>query len=221
MSSKRTLAITRDLRLHRRKLVGGAVATSGAAATGVIPISTLAQSATPAASPEVEFVSPLTEGEVSTLSAITDRLIPAGKTGPGAAEAGAPVYIQRLLAGTFGAAQLELYQTSLAVIDQEAGGNFASLLPDDQDQLLTRAELGEIEGLPEGFFVTVLNHTREGMFCDPVYGGNINFAGWDLLGYSGIKLAWSAEEQNMDTPVDAAHISIEQYGGTAHDGVSQ
>ena len=34
----------------------------------------------------------------------------------------------------------------------------------------------------------LLEHTREGMFSDPIYGGNVNFAGWDLIGYPGIKL---------------------------------
>ena len=37
------------------------------------------------------------------------------------------------------------------------------------------------------FFALVLNHTRQGMFGDPYYGGNANFVGWDLLGYPGVR----------------------------------
>jgi gluconate 2-dehydrogenase gamma chain len=28
-------------------------------------------------------------------------------------------------------------------------------------------------------------HTVEGMFCDPMHGGNANLIGWQLIGYPG------------------------------------
>ncbi len=37
----------------------------------------------------------------------------------------------------------------------------------------------------------------EGMFGDPYYGGNKNFAGWDLIRYPGPRLATSADDQKM------------------------
>ena len=51
------------------------------------------------------------------------------------------------------------------------------------------------------------------MFGDPVYGGNQNFAGWDLIGYPGIKLVWSEADQQIDAVVKPLHISVKQYGG--------
>ncbi|KHQ50133.1 MULTISPECIES: gluconate 2-dehydrogenase subunit 3 family protein [Mameliella] len=38
-----------------------------------------------------------------------------------------------------------------------------------------------------GFFEALCLHTRQGMFCDPVYGGNENRVGWDLVGFPGPK----------------------------------
>jgi hypothetical protein len=45
------------------------------------------------------------------------------------------------------------------------------------------------------FFALLLNHTRQGMFGDPYYGGNANFAGWDLLGYPGVRTMVTAADQ--------------------------
>ena len=45
------------------------------------------------------------------------------------------------------------------------------------------------------FFATVLNHTHQGTFGDPYYGGNANFIGWDLIGYPGIRTMVTAADQ--------------------------
>jgi gluconate 2-dehydrogenase gamma chain len=45
-----------------------------------------------------------------------------------------------------------------------------------------------------GFFAMLQNDTNEGMFADPVYGGNKGFAGWRLVGYPGAQRAWTPEE---------------------------
>jgi gluconate 2-dehydrogenase gamma chain len=47
------------------------------------------------------------------------------------------------------------------------------------------------------FFALVRTHTIQGTFCDPYYGGNSDFVGWDLIGYPGIRLTVTAEEQRM------------------------
>jgi hypothetical protein len=69
--------------------------------------------------------------------------------------------------------------------------------------------------MPKEFFQTLITHTRIGMFCDPVWGGNVNFAGWDLMGYPGIKLVWTAEDQAVNSTPKPEHISVAQYGGHA------
>jgi len=45
-----------------------------------------------------------------------------------------------------------------------------------------------------GFFTMLQNDTNEGMFADPIYGGNAEFAGWKLIGYPGAQRAWTPEE---------------------------
>ena len=38
-------------------------------------------------------------------------------------------------------------------------------------------------------------HTLQGMFSDPYYGGNADFIGWDMIGYPGVRLATTAAQQ--------------------------
>jgi hypothetical protein len=227
--------------LDRRRLIKGAsLLTGGAAAAAVLgtgsaaassskpssPVIRLFQtSSTPVASPVASPVAPvdlssyvpnhLTDAELTTLKAALDRLIPNDDLGPGANEAGVFVYIDRSF-GSRNAATLPLYQGGLAALDTAAGtGGFAGLSADKQDAILTNAEAGKLDGAPAGFFATMLAHTREGMFSDPIHGGNVNFAGWDLIGYPGIKLEWTAEDQAIGSTPKPEHISVAKFGGSA------
>jgi gluconate 2-dehydrogenase gamma chain len=51
-----------------------------------------------------------------------------------------------------------------------------------------------VKPTPYGFFSTVLGDTYDGMFADPVYGGNRDYAGWLLVGYPGAQRAWTTRE---------------------------
>lgn len=173
--------------------------------------------ATPGATPiPVANYTPvaLTDAELTALKAAVDRIIPADDLGPGAVETGVHVYIDQALIGRK-AASLSNYKSGLAALDTAAGGGFASVDPDKQDAILTDAEAGKLAGGPEGFFAMLLQDTREGMFCDPIHGGNANFAGWDLIGYPGIKLVWTEEDQALNATPTPAHVSVAKYGGTA------
>ena len=55
----------------------------------------------------------------------------------------------------------------------------------------------------QAFFNTLRTHTMEGMFADPVYGGNKDFSGWLLVGFPGA--------QPLFSPADLA--SKEAFGG--------
>jgi gluconate 2-dehydrogenase gamma chain len=57
------------------------------------------------------------------------------------------------------------------------------------------------------FFALLREHTLQGMFSDPVYGGNKNFAGWDLLGYPGVRMPVPAADQRIGVTVKPAHKS--------------
>jgi gluconate 2-dehydrogenase gamma chain len=155
----------------------------------------------------------LSESEIATLRAVVGRLIPTDELGPGADDAGVHVFIDRSLAGP-NAASLPVYQALLAALDAgAAGGDFAVAKPERQDELLTQFEAGELTDAPEDAFALLLEHAREGMFGDPIYGGNQNFAGWDLIGYPGIKLLWTEADQEIDATVKPLHISVAQFGG--------
>jgi gluconate 2-dehydrogenase gamma chain len=159
----------------------------------------------------------LSPGELTTLRAVLARLLPSDALGPGAVEAGVDVYIDRELGHAY-EALLPVYRQNLAVIDKGArkmgAASFAALSPQQQDALLQRVEAGKLAGLmPPQFFQILLQHMREGMFGDPMYGGNRNFAGWDLIDYPGIKLVWTAHEQAIGTTVVAAHTSAAAFGG--------
>ena len=58
----------------------------------------------------------------------------------------------------------------------------------------------------QAFFNTVRTHTMEGMFADPVYGGNKDFAGWVLVGFPGA--------QPLFSPAD--HAEQGRVRGRAH-----
>jgi gluconate 2-dehydrogenase gamma chain len=44
------------------------------------------------------------------------------------------------------------------------------------------------------FFAVVREHVIEGMFCDPVYGGNRDMVGWRLVGFPGVHWGYTAEQ---------------------------
>jgi gluconate 2-dehydrogenase gamma chain len=150
----------------------------------------------------------LTAEAFATLHAVCARLIPTDDNGPGAAEAHAAEYIDRALGGALAAARSD-YKVGLTAIDRAAqqkfGVVFAKLAPPQQD--------GVLRALQETpFFNLVRGHTLQGTFCDPIYGGNANFVGWDLIGYPGVRLGVSAAEQNLSTPATPTHTSAYESG---------
>lgn len=145
----------------------------------------------------------LNASEAGILEAIVARLIPSDESGPGAKEARAADYIDRSLAGYF-AGSRKAYADGLAAVDAYAqsskGAPFATLAPADQDAVLTAMQKNEAKGFAPSsaaFFNMLLAHTIQGTFCDPAYGGNANFVGWDMIGYPGIRMAVAPEEQRM------------------------
>jgi gluconate 2-dehydrogenase gamma chain len=208
----------RSAGLSRRTLLGRAGAAGAfVALTDVLPPATSTAEAQTRRAPAREPLETLTQAEFETLEAITSRLIPSDATGPGAVEAGAARYIDRALGGAL-AGFRDAYRAGLASVDASARGAksapFAQLAATDQDALLTEMERDAATGFAGGsaaFFALVRSHTVQGTFCDPFYGGNRNFAGWDLIGYPGVRLAVTAAEQNLDATVAPTHMSAYDY----------
>ena len=195
----------RDL-LKRVGIVGAATA-AGPVEAFAPPAATTAPpgaSASTQAEARREPLETLAATEADTLEAIVARLIPTDENGPGAAEARAAHYIDRALGGAL-AGSLDAYRTGLAAVDAHAratrGAPFARLAAQDQDAVLTDMERNTAAGFaPDAltFFNLVRAHTLQGTFCDPYYGGNANFVGWELIGYPGVRLAVSGNEQRLD-----------------------
>jgi gluconate 2-dehydrogenase gamma chain len=180
-----------------------------ASAAAAMPIDALAQATR-------EPFDTLTAAEGATLEAIVARLIPTDANGPGAAEARAARYIDRALGG-FLASSLPVYRAGLAGIETYTraakGMAFTQLSAQEQDAVLTDVERNAAKGFTGAsfFFNVVLSHTIQGTFGDPFYGGNANFVGWDLLGYPGIRLTATANDQRMDVTPKPTHMSAYDF----------
>jgi len=182
---------------------------------------------TPLAAPRLEALETLTAAEADTLEAIVARLIPTDENGPGATEARAAHYIDRALTGPLRTSRAS-YAANLAAIDVYAqakkGAPFAKLAAPDQDSVLADMEKNVATGFTPNaaaFFTLVRTHTIQGTFCDPYYGGNANFVGWDLIGYPGIRLAVTADEQRMKTRAKPERASAYADAGFAMNGASK
>jgi gluconate 2-dehydrogenase gamma chain len=164
-----------------------------------------------------EALEALNATEADTLEAITARLIPSDEHGPGAAEARAAHYIDRALAGPL-ASFRPAYSAGLAAVDAYAqtskGAPFSRLSTKDQDAVLTDMETNKATGFAPNsstFFNVIRAHTIDGTFCDPYYGGNANFIGWDLIGYPGVRMAVTAEQQQIGSRISPNHMSAYDY----------
>ena len=184
------------------------VGIAGAAAA--VPIDAIAQATR-------EPFETLTAAEGATLEAIVARLIPTDANGPGASEARAARYIDRALGG-FLASSRDTYRVGLAAIEGYAstfkGAPFTQLSAENQDAVLSDFERAATSGFaPNGvlFFNLVLAHTIQGTFCDPFYGGNANFVGWDLIGYPGVRLTATANDQRMDVAAAPTRMSAYDF----------
>jgi gluconate 2-dehydrogenase gamma chain len=96
----------------------------------------------------------------------------------------------------------EIYRSGIGYVDNYAQSkfkaDFVDLDADQQDQILTDMENGEATGF-EGpsaaaFFTRLRNDTIEGMFSDPMYGGNRDMVGWKLIGYPGAQRNYTPDD---------------------------
>ena len=139
----------------------------------------------------------------ATVAAFAERLMPGAPGKPGARDANVINYIDLALAGAY-ADQQDFYRRGLAQLDAHCRKTysqpFAKPSAAQQDEVIGALEQGKASEFEfptaQAFFNTLRTHTMEGMFADPVYGGNKNFAGWKLVGFPGTQLYY--------TPADLA-----------------
>ena len=215
-----SLAATRSQGFSRRELLKR-VGVAGAATA--LPLSLVAPAQ--ASGSQQEPFETLTAAESDTLEAIVARLIPTDENGPGAAEARAAHYIDRALTGPL-ASSRDSYSSGLEALNRHAessrGASFTALSPSDQDAVLVELESNAVEGFtPDSstFFNLLRTHTIQGTFCDPYYGGNANFVGWDLIRYPGVRTIVTPNEQRMDESPESNHRSAYDYAMFTKGGV--
>jgi gluconate 2-dehydrogenase gamma chain len=189
----------------RRAFLVGAATSAGAAAAAVALVSDAhAQNqdqpapgvqALPAGAKHGAF---LNDEEAATVAAFAERIMPGTPGKPGARNANVPNYIDLALAGAYADLQ-EFYRRGLAALDAHShktyNQSFAQLTPARQDEVIAALEDGKAPSFTwpsaRNFFETMRTHTMEGMFADPIYGGNKDFAGWNLVGFPGVQLTFT------------------------------
>ena len=138
------------------------------------------------------------EADAATIAAFTERLMPGADGKPGSREAGVLNYIDLALAGAYASLQ-NFYRRGLAQLDAYCRKTydkpFPQLEPARQDEVIAALEDGKATGFTwpaaQEFFSTIRTHTMEGMFADPIYGGNKNFAGWRLVSFPGAQAVFT------------------------------
>jgi gluconate 2-dehydrogenase gamma chain len=209
--------------LPRRQFLLGAGLAGATVATGLAaPVAAEAQTqaaappAAPAANAEPETFLTLTPTEVAFMSAMADTMIPADELSPSGTDCGVVTYIDRQLAGAYGAGAKmyrmgpfrrgkpeQGYQLALTPREYFAAGiaaandwsrktygtEFDRLAPGERAAALTAMEEGKAEFehfSAKAFAGRVLAIVTEGFFSDPMYGGNRNMAGWRMIGFPGL-----------------------------------
>lgn len=151
-----------------------------------------------------------TTQQAAVIAAAAARIFPSDELGPGAVEANVIIYIDRQLAGPYGRDRFRYTQPPFetGVPEQgyqgketpretylegirSLGGDFVTLSPAAQD-----AKLKQIERTR--FFQFLRRNVIEGMFCDPMHGGNADMIGWQLVGFPGPYMSWAAEFDQHD-----------------------
>lgn len=89
------------------------------------------------------------------------------------------------------ALSVKTFDTRFRDLDENRQDRVLELLSDAPRPLAVRvAETGEahVQNISDDaldFFSALALHTRQGTFCDPVYGGNAGRVGWEAIGFPG------------------------------------
>ncbi len=169
-----------------------------------------------------------TKREALVVAAAAARIFPSDESGPGATEAGVILYIDRQLAGPYGRDRYRYTQPPFESGPPELGyqdqatprqiyrqglpllRGFDRLV--HMDQAAQDDALRKIENTQ--FFSLLRTHVIEGMFCDPMHGGNKDMIGWQLIGFPGPRMSFEAEvDQYYGRAFRPQPSSLEQVVG--------
>ncbi|MGB9465397.1 MAG: gluconate 2-dehydrogenase subunit 3 family protein [Candidatus Acidiferrum sp.] len=166
-----------------------------------------------------------TETEALIVAAASSRIFPSDDSGPGAQEAGVAIYIDRQLAGSYGRDRFRYTQPPFEDAPPQFGyqgqatprqiyreglkslKGFQLLSAAEQDKALRQIESSV-------FFALLRQNTIEGMFCDPMHGGNAGMVGWQLVGFPGPRMSnYDDVEKHYGEPFHPQPSSLVQVTG--------
>ena len=182
-------------------LAGTALAPAAHAQTHDMPMAPSASAHAHAESTGAGHRAFLNDDDAATIAAFTERLMPGAPGKPGAGDAGVLNYIDLALAGAYSDLQ-DFYRRGLEQLDAYChttySHSFKGLSAQQQDAVIAALDEGKATGFTwpsaQAFFNTLRTHTMEGMFADPLYGGNKDFAGWRLIGFPGAQMFYSSAD---------------------------
>lgn len=162
-----------------------------------------------------------TPEQFRVVEAACERIFPEDELGPGARALGAAYFIDHQLAGEWGfnardymqgpfypgeatqgyqgrLKRREIFNIGIQEMNNYSNEKFKKrfneLTPEQQDEVLKAFESGEVNLTPNSaaaFFQLHLSATLEGLYADPLYGGNKNMDGWRLKRYPGNQMAYT------------------------------
>ncbi|GAK08009.1 gluconate 2-dehydrogenase subunit 3 family protein [Geomicrobium sp. JCM 19038] len=168
------------------------------------------------------------QGDFRVLEMVTETIFPEDGNGPGAIALGVPYFIDRQLAGNWGSntrdymqgpfeegTDTQGYQSSLTrgeiflqgirLINQISTSDYDEAFVDLEEQdrvaILTEFSEGnaEMRGVSSSRFFSLLRQAvLEGAYCDPLYGGNREMAGWRMKGHPGSVMSYLDVIQEED-----------------------
>jgi gluconate 2-dehydrogenase gamma chain len=222
---------------RRRFLIGAATGTAAVTVAGAFAAPDLAaaqpqetatetkpETAAPVAETQEYIPEPmqvLTATEAAFVAAAADAMIPADDLSPSGSECGVVTYIDRQLAGAYGAGArmyragpfhaavpgygnqspltpLEFFRAGIKAANDWTRTTHGKPLDGLESAKIAEAlktmEAGKAEFAAIGsrpFFNALLTMVMEGFFADPMYGGNRNMASWRMIGYPGLPATYA------------------------------
>jgi gluconate 2-dehydrogenase gamma chain len=162
-----------------------------------------------------------TPEQFKIVEAATERIFPEDSHGPGAKLLGVAYFIDHQLAGDWGFNAREYMQPPFYKGEKVQGyqgrlkrrdvfdialrelnnysmvvykKNFVDLTGKEKDSILKDFEADKVNVTtisPSGFFQMLRSVTLEGVYSDPLYGGNKNMDGWKMRNYPGSQMAYA------------------------------
>lgn len=158
----------------------------------------------------------LNADEADFVEAVVDHMVPADHNSPSGTALGINIYIDRALAGGWGKGHhfygmgpwkpghgqgyqlpmppADLYRAGISASNRYCtdayGKLFVQLSADQREQFLIQLSTHKVEfeekSFAAEFFAILYQTVIEGMFADPIYGGNRDKAAWKMIGFPGV-----------------------------------